>query len=80
MPVDPDYDEIDRLIDLDPIALGQRCRRAERELEHLRVRLAEAEGIITMALYSGSYEGDMLERMWKAAEEWLAIGLREAAR
>ena len=35
-----DYDDIDRLIDTDPIALGQRCRDAETLLAKVR-ELAE---------------------------------------
>jgi hypothetical protein len=34
-----DYDEIDQLIDTDPIALGERCRRAEAENERLRAAI-----------------------------------------
>lgn len=47
---DPDYDEIDYLIDSDPIKLGQRCRRAEAKAENWRTvadRLADA--IVGMA-------------------------------
>ena len=37
---DPDYDEIDVLIDTDVIALGRRCREAEEEIMRLRNLLA----------------------------------------
>jgi hypothetical protein len=43
---DPDYDEIEQLIDTDPIALGERCRRAERE----RDLLADALGRLLVSL------------------------------
>lgn len=33
---DPDYDDIDCLLDTDPIALGERCRDAEAEVAGLR--------------------------------------------
>lgn len=48
----------------------EQCERLMRA----KHRLATAEQIITMAAYSGSYEGDMLERMWAAAEAWLNDG------
>jgi hypothetical protein len=41
------------------------------EAEQMHRRLVAAELIITMAAYSGSYEGEMLERMWAEAEAWL---------
>jgi hypothetical protein len=37
-----DYDEIDILIDTDPIALGERCRRAEALLEDQREGAAQS--------------------------------------
>lgn len=40
-----DYGEIDLLIDTDPIALGQRCRRAEAEVKHLRDTLNRLDGL-----------------------------------
>lgn len=39
--------------------------------EQLRLAFADAVQIITMTAYSGSYEGEMLERMWGEAERWL---------
>lgn len=39
---DPGYDEIDRLIDEDPIELGRRLRAAEAEIDRLRKELSEA--------------------------------------
>lgn len=41
------------------------------EAEQQSRRLVEAERIITMAAMSGSYESDMLERLWRDAREWL---------
>lgn len=34
-----DYDDIDLLIDTDPIALGERCRKAEAQVRRLRETL-----------------------------------------
>lgn len=36
---DPDYDDIDRLVDTDPIALGVRCRDAEAKVARLEAVL-----------------------------------------
>lgn len=41
---DPDYDDIDVLIDTDPIELGHRCRRAERESQALCALLYDLNG------------------------------------
>lgn len=38
---DPSYDEIDRLIDEDPIELGRRLRVAEAEIDRLRREISE---------------------------------------
>jgi hypothetical protein len=45
--VSADYDEIDVLIDTDPITLGERCRRAERAVrktERLLQQSSAGEG------------------------------------
>lgn len=46
-------------------------RAVDAENERLRERLTAATEVIGMAAMSGSYEMDMLERLWDAAERWL---------
>jgi chromosome segregation ATPase len=46
---DPDYDEIDQLIDTDPIALGYRCRAAEAARDAANERAEWLKDSLTQA-------------------------------
>ena len=43
---DPDYDQIDYLIDNDPIELGKQLREAKVAMEKLRLNLMEARALL----------------------------------
>lgn len=70
---DPGYDEIDRLIDEDPIELGRRYRKALADIELGDTNSRAMYSIAASYGFEGESLGGLIHRMGKALKAAMAL-------